>query len=433
MIDAASLRRRPPVVDRSSDRRIAMAAIVVSITYLVAAVVTLAVPATRDAAPWLPLHLALAGGATTAIAGVMPFFAAAFAAAPPSDARLRSATVTAVAGGALLVTVGVSARIGWLAVGGGTLFIVGALLIALVTVRPLRGAFGPSRGIVVQGYVAACVAVATGATIATLFVAGLFGLADGWAAWRAAHAWLNLFAFVSLVIATTLLHFFPTVIGARIANHPTARLTVFGIGGGAAVTALGVALGLDLPARAGALGVLAGAASLVAYAVRVWRTRAAWTTDHAWHRFAMGGLASAIAWFGVGTTVAAGRVLLLGADPAAWQLSLVVGPLVAGWVGLAIVASATHLVPAVGPGDPIDHAGQRAMLGRGATVRLALIDAGVAGLSVGLAAGSEALAAAGLAALGGGLGASAVLIAIAVRLGLRQDRDRVPGATSPPV
>ena len=35
---------------------------------------------------WLPLQLALAGAASTAIAGVMPFLSAAFAAAPPTDA-----------------------------------------------------------------------------------------------------------------------------------------------------------------------------------------------------------------------------------------------------------------------------------------------------------------------------------------------------------
>ena len=39
-------------------------------------------------------------------------------------------------------------------------------------------------------------------------------------AWLSLHlalAWFNLVGFVSLVIATTLLHFFPTVVGARMA------------------------------------------------------------------------------------------------------------------------------------------------------------------------------------------------------------------------
>lgn len=424
MIDAASLRRRPVAVDRSSDRLIALGAIVLALAFLIAAVVVVALPTTRLAAPWLPLHLALAGGATTAIAGVMPFFAAAFAAAPPSDARLRSAAVGLVAGGALAVSVGVAGDATWLGVTGGTAFVAGTILVAIVTVRPLRNAFGPSRGIVVQGYVAAVAAVAVGATIATLFVGGVWPDAIDWPRWRAAHAWLNVIGFVSLVIATTLLHFFPTVIGARIANHPTARLTVLGIAGGAAVAAAGIATGSDPVARLGALGVGAGVASLVAYAVRVWRTRARWTSDHAWHRFAMGGLISAIGWFVAGAGVAVGRVLVLGADPASWSLAAVGGPLVAGWAGMALVASATHLVPAVGPGGPLDHAAQRALLGRWAGVRLVALDAGVGALAVGLPLGEPALAGAGVALLAAGLVMTVGLLAGALRLGIGPRRSR---------
>jgi hypothetical protein len=51
----------------------------------------------------------------------------------------------------------------------------------------------------------------------------------------------------------------------------------------------------------------------------------------------------------VGMTILASRAIVAGADAAGWSLEPVVGPLVVGWVGLAIVASATHLVPAVGP------------------------------------------------------------------------------------
>ena len=59
--------------------------------FLVAAAVAVLAGAAGAAvlAPWLPLHLALAGGASTAIAGVMPFFVAALAASPPASARLR--------------------------------------------------------------------------------------------------------------------------------------------------------------------------------------------------------------------------------------------------------------------------------------------------------------------------------------------------------
>lgn len=100
MIDIGSLRRRAPVIDRSSDRLVAVTAIGLAVAFLVAAGLALFLsPADRHGA-WLPLHLALAGGATTAIAGVMPFFTAAFAAAPPGDARLRPGAILAIAVGA---------------------------------------------------------------------------------------------------------------------------------------------------------------------------------------------------------------------------------------------------------------------------------------------------------------------------------------------
>ena len=61
-----------------------------------------------------------------------------------------------------------------------------------------------------------------------------------WAYLKPAHAWLNLVGFVSLVIATTLLHFFPTVIGARIRRSRVAYATVIGLALGASLVALGL-------------------------------------------------------------------------------------------------------------------------------------------------------------------------------------------------
>ena len=74
---------------------------------------------------------------------------------------------------------------------------------------------GASRGLVTQEYVLALGEVAVGASLATLFVAGWPPIVEDWARIKPAHAWFNLVGFVSLVIATTLLHFFPTVVGAR--------------------------------------------------------------------------------------------------------------------------------------------------------------------------------------------------------------------------
>jgi nitrite reductase (NO-forming) len=422
VIQPTALRRRASPIDRSSDRWVALVAIAVAVGFLVAAIVATVLPETERRGAWLPLHLALAGGATTAIAGLMPFFTAAFAAAPPSDVRLRMAAVGAVALGAIGVALGVAGGPTWLAVAGGCAYVGGIVLTIVATVRPLSQALGPSRGLVIQGYVAALCEVAVGASIAILFVAGWPPIVNDWAVVKPAHAWLNLVGFVSLVIATTMLHFFPTVVGARIVPHVSARVTVVGLAVGAPVVAVGFVTGSDLLTRVGALVVICGAAGLAVYVGRIWQTRARWTTDRDWHRFAIGGLVSAIAWLELGLAVAAGRLLVFGAEPAGWRVETLAGPLVVGWVGLAIIASATHLLPAIGPGDPATHARQRQRLGRWAVPRLVILDAGVLAFALGSPLGSAPLVSLGAALVAIGLGISAGLLATAIAIGIRHAR-----------
>lgn len=410
MIDTASLRRRPVPIDRSSDRRVVVAAIVIAFGYLVASAMAVFLDPAIRRGIWLPLHLALAGGASTAIAGVMPFFSAAFAAAPPTDARLRSTAVSLVAGGALAMVVGVTGGVASVAVAGGLAFIAGIVLTATATVRPLRAALGPSRGLITEGYAVGLSLIALGAVLGTLYLAGWAPIMGAWAQFRPAHAWLDLVGFASLVIATTLLHFFPTVIGARIANDRAARVTVVGLGGGGAVVALGFVVASDLVVRVGALSALAGAVALAVYAARVWPRRGRWTTDRGWHRFAMGGLISAIAWFEVGMAIAVARALAFGADPSGWSLAAVAAPLIVGWAGISILASATHLVPAIGPGDALAHARQRVVLGRAAAIRLVALDLGVAGLALGLPLDIPALAIGGSAAIVAVVGGTTALL-----------------------
>lgn len=417
MITPLSTTRRKPI-DRSGDRQVALVAIALAISFLAAALASLALPTGVRRGLWLPLHLALAGGASTAIAGVLPFFVAAFAAAPPTRASFRALSVICVAGGAVLVTVGVVLPVALLAVIGGALFITGICLVAAASLQPLRSSLGPRGGIVTRAYIAALAMVGTGALLATLSLAGWPPVVEAWARLRPAHAWLNLIGFVSLVIATTLIHFFPTVVGSRIVAHPSARLTVIALSAGPPVVVLGYALEVGLIVRTGAAVALVGALALVIYAARIWVKRARWTTDASWHQFAIGGLGSAMAWFLVGMAILAGRVFVVDDRPAGWTLEPVIGPLVVGWIGLAILASATHLVPAVGPGDPIAHARQRVILGRAAAARLVLANLGIAGLSVGLLFGQGQLAVVSLLLAAGAFGMTALLAARAIAIGL---------------
>jgi hypothetical protein len=309
-----------------------------------------------------------------------------------------------------------------LAVAGGVLFLAGIGLTAAAAMRPMGRGLGPSRGLITQGYAVALVEVAVGAALATLFVAGWPPVVEAWPRLKPAHAWLNLVGFVSLVIATTLLHFFPTVVGARISTHPSARVIIAGLALGGAVVALGFAVASDLVVRLGAVASLAGSLALAVYAIKTGRGRAPWTTDPGWHRFAIGGLVSSIAWFELGMAMAAGRLLVVGAAPAAWAVEAAIGPIVFGWIGLAIVAAASHLVPAVGPGDPPAHARQRAILGRAASLRLGLIDLGVGVTSLGLVFAAAPIVVIGALALVAGFGATAILLGAGVVVGLSHRR-----------
>jgi hypothetical protein len=324
--------------------------------------------------------------------------------------------------GALLVAVGYAAGQLPLAAAGGLVFILGMLLTGVATLVPVRRPLARAGGVVTVGYAAALVLVAIGALLASLFLAGVPAAAAAWGALRPAHAWLNLVGFVSLIIATTLLHFFPTVIGARILRARSASLTVSGLALGAALVALGFAADADWLVRAGALASLLGAWGLAFYAWQTWRTKSAWSGDVGWHRFVMGGLLSAIAWFGIGTLIAALRLIVAGADPIAASATAVLGPLVPGWVGLAILASATHLVPAVGPGDPTAHARQRRLLGRFAEVRLLAADVGIAALTLGIPLAIDALIVPGMLLTAASLGGTTVLLVAAVADGLRSAR-----------
>jgi hypothetical protein len=134
----------------------------------------------------------------------------------------------------------------------------------------------------------------------------------------------------------------------------------------------------------------------------------------------MGGLISGMVWFWVGVGIAAAQVIVRGSSPGAWSINAVFGPLVVGWIGLVVLASATHLLPAVGPGDSAVHARQRAILGRVFALRLAVANAGVAALSAGLPLDLDLLVIAGTVLIGLALGVTAVLFLNAMLIGLRR-------------
>lgn len=360
-------------VARSRDRELTIAGIAVAAGFLA---LSLLAALTGGGDPWLPLHLALAGGASVAIAAVLPFFAASLVAVAPASERPRIAAIALVAIGAAGVTLGWRQGNLALAALGGAVYLAGMGMLLWMTIVLLRRALGAGRRIFQWLYGVAIGCVLAGATLTTLMLAGVPAIQASWATLRVSHAWLNLFGFVGLVIAATLIHFYPTVVGARIGQG---RGFVAGIGALAAgppTVALGFASGVWAVIVIGAALSVAGCLTLAWYAVDVLRRRARWTTDRDWHRFAIGSLTASIGWL-VGAEVAAAIVAVSrGPGGAGWIGGVVALPLVVGAVVQVIAGSWTHLVPAIGPGDPVRHAWQRRVLGRFALVRLAAFQVG---------------------------------------------------------
>ena len=413
--------KRPQSISREADRQITFGGLIVAAAMLGLAAASLALPPADRHGVWLPLHLALAGAAGTAIAAVLPFFSAAIAVARPMPATLRAAGIGLVAVGALAVSVGVVRGSSGIAVAGGLAYVAGLAIVAVVAFAPLRGSLAPRRRVIGAAYAVAIAEVAVGVVLATAMLAGYGPVVDRWALLKPAHAWLNVFGFLSVVIATSLMHLAPTVAGSRIRPRASAIVAIVALLVGAPVVALGFAFGSDLVARLGACFELIGALALALHGVAVTRDRGRWTTDPRWHRMAAWSITVAPLWFVVAVAIAAGRILQLGAIPAAWSIDLLAVPLVLGWLVQVLIGSWTHLVPAIGPGDQATHAAQRAVLGRWATARLLLLNAGIVLVVAGQLSGATALTGAGAGACFTAVAAAlAVLFTAAVATGRRE-------------
>lgn len=415
VIETAPVRRGP---DRAADRRVTLAGLGIATMFLALAAASLMLPAEERLGVWLPAHFALAGAAGTAIASMLPFFVAALAVGRPAAPMLRIGAILLVASGTVVAVAG---RI---AAGGGTsavaavaaaAYILGMGLVAMSAALPLRGATGSRRPVTEAAYAIGLADVMVGVAIAATLLAGDPGATSRWDVLRAAHAWLNVFGFATLVIAGTLLHFAPTVAGSRIRARRSGAVAAGLLALGAPIVASGYGAGSGLLVWLGALAAVAGAAALSYHGVRAHRDRAGWTLDLPWHHFSGGSLLIAPFWLLVATLVAGAGIMAHGTDPIGWRFDLLSGPLVLGFVVQVVLGSLTHLLPAIGRGTPEAHAAQRRLLGRAAMWRLAGWNAGVAAVSAGQLLALNSLVAAGAAAaLLSGV-ATLVLLVVALR------------------
>ena len=97
-----------------------------------------------------------------------------------------------------------------------------------------------------------------------------------------------------------------------------------------------------------------------------------------------------------------------------------------GWIAQVLIGSWSHLLPAIGPGDPVAHARQRAMLGRAATARVSALNVGVALATFGALAKVATVGVVGLVVCAAALAVSLLAFAGAARIGLARVRQPQP-------
>ncbi|HSJ51965.1 MAG TPA: hypothetical protein VLA90_11905, partial [Actinomycetota bacterium] len=347
---------------------------------------------------WLPLHLALAGAVSVAIAGAMQNFALTLTAAPAPAASVVAGQFLALNIGVLFLALGhPTERSGWVALGGAA-FVAAALVLGWLVLRARRIGLNRRHPFPIAMYLAAVGSVVIGGTIGALLGADAIPARD-WVAARHAHLTLNVLGWATLTIAGTLVTLLPTVLRIRMPSwhgRATGAALVFG------VAAMAIGLGMDLPAFAAAGGIAfaLGALGVVWMAVLSVRTPRRWPVPVAAKHLLL-----ALAWFVVGSATLP-WVLADGAASFARHREVFLAVFVAGWVIQTLLGAWQYLLPMAHPGHPDDRRRQLAAIELGGSLQVVTFNAGVALLAfagAGWVSGGAAAVGAGLALGGGGL------------------------------
>jgi nitrite reductase (NO-forming) len=398
---------------RLDERGVLRVGIVLAAGFMLTALVAFTVPAVRQG-HWAGIHLSLAGAALVAVGAFLPHFRVTLSGTRPEPAPLRLAGVLSLAAGAALVVGGMLASVAPVTIAGAGLIWIGLAITAWTAFRPRREPLARRHPVVTVAYAGALLQVAIGIGLPVLLVLGWDPVVADWTRFKVTHAWLNLFGFVSLTIIATLVYLYPTILGARIAVHPSLPVLVVGSVAGPPLVALGAVLHADAVAGAGGLASLAGAVALAVYVADTWRRRGTWTTDPGWHRAAMLHPTAAVGWYVLAVGAAVAGMILYGVAPPGWSLGALTLPLVAGWALQVLVGAWTHLLPAVAVTEPAQRAAMRQALGRAALARLVSWNGGVLLAWLGLATDVLPITLAGVLALTAAALSSVGLVAVAL-------------------
>jgi nitrite reductase (NO-forming) len=412
-------RTAPPASPRLTERAIARIGIALTGTFIALALVAGVLPL-GGLHGWVAIHLSLAGAATVAIGTFMPHFGVTLAGTRAEPWPLRLGGVLALAAGMGIVALGRPIGGEGVAAWGGVMVLSGLALTAWSTFAPMRSGLARRHPIVQLTYGVALADLAVGASLAVAFLFGWRPITDEWVALKPAHVWLNLFGFVSLTVAGTLIYLYPTILGARIRPQLSMGVAVVGLLLGAPLVAVGAAVSIPALAVGGAAVTLAGAAGLLWYGIDTWRRRGRWANDLAWHDIAARHGLAAMGWFGVATATLLVGIVRDGVAVPGWSLGPLAVPVIGGWVGQVLVAAWSYLLPAIGPGDMPAKARQRDLLAWWGTARVIGWNGGLLLLWPGLALGAWPLIAPGLLLFAPAGLAALLVLARALLVGVRR-------------
>ncbi len=346
----------------------------VAITWLAAAVVVTLVHRWVPASTWLMIHLVLLGALTHSALVWSEHFAHTLLRTLPDavETRRQDVRVALNAAGALAVFVGVPAEVWWLVVAGATAVTGAVLWHAAHLVATLRRALPSRFRVVTHSYVAAAACLPVGAVFGAALA---FGLPEEWhGRLLVAHMVTNLLGWIGLTVTGTLVTFWPTMLRARMDDR--------------AETLAREALPIQI---AGIATVIAGAllgwrplavAGLAIYALGlVWWGRALTRPLRAkgLREFAPASVIVALCWAAVGL-VWVGWLLVSTSSWAALAdaVPVVAGVFAVGFAAQLLSGALSYLIPSVMGGGPSVVRAGRAWFDRGATLRLVVINVGLA-------------------------------------------------------
>ena len=326
-------------------------------------------------AVWLMIHLVLLGALSHAALVWSEHFSHTLlrTVSGPRDHLLFNVRALTLFTGALLVLVGVPAKVWPVVVAGATLVAFAAGWHGAHLWRAMRRALPGRFRIVSRYYLAAAACLPVGATFGAWLASGVDE------EWRGrlliAHTMVNLLGWIGLTVTGTLITFWPTLLRTRLDERAErlARQALPLFGAGLLVMPVGALAGLRWVAAVGLAGYLAGLA---------WWGRALLVPVRTSppREFASASVAAAVAWGAVCVVWVGALLVGAGSWPAVTDaLPQVAGVVAVGFAAQLLTGALSYLMPSVLGGGPAAVRAARQWCDRATTLRLAIINGGLLG------------------------------------------------------